>query len=87
MKAFIELRQRSKGYEPVETEDDYDAIPVSLTQRKDPHEILTDLKYEQYIDDLTHHGDSQEPPLLIAKKKDSQLCKDIIPSVLVLFSS
>jgi hypothetical protein len=78
MNTLIELRQRSKGYEPVETDDDYDAIPVSYTQRKDPHDILTDLKYEKYIDDINEHGDTQEPPL-ITKKKDSKLCKDFLP--------
>jgi hypothetical protein len=78
MNTLIELRQRSKGYEPVETDDDYDAIPVTYTQRKDPHDILTDLKYEKYIDDINEHGDTQEPPL-ITKKKDSKLCKDFLP--------
>jgi hypothetical protein len=85
MNTLIELRQRSKGYEPVQTDDDYDTIPVSYTQRKDPREILTDLKYEKFIDDINSHGDDQEPPPLTAKKKESKLCKDF-PSSLLPFS-
>jgi hypothetical protein len=65
MKALIELRQRSKGYEPVSTDDDYDTVPTHFDERIEPNRLIAELR-----EDNSHESLDFSP-----KKTQSKSCK------------
>ena len=84
MKALIELRQRSKGYEPVQTEDDFDQVPSQLTlnnkRGSSPSQSLSrNLSHSQSLssDNLNNYEENINEEFIFtqSKKKESKFCK------------
>lgn len=85
MNSLIELRQRSRGYEPVSTEDDYEAVPPMITSyqpRKDIEDILHEIQQESsYFQDLDPYDRSSS---IGQKKKKSNLCMFLCIYLLII---
>lgn len=84
MKALLELRQRSKGYEPVQTEDDFELVPSQLSLKQDR------INYDSYNDNHNDHNDDGDEKFHNEyiynkpKKKESKLCM-IYLFIIILF--
>ncbi len=79
MKTLLELRQRSRGYEPVNIDDDFELVPVHYPSRTTQFDRTTFEDNSNEIDDLSRGNLEQK------KKKSSNFCKSLSLSLSLLF--
>ncbi len=72
MKTLIELRQRSRGYEPVNMDDDFELVPVNYPSRTTQFDRTT---VEDNSSFFNENYDLQRGNIQQQNKKTSNFCQ------------